>query len=64
MNDITISIDTITYIIGILIAFWIITILIIKSHYYDIYLKLEDYKELKEENEQLKKAIEIIKGDN
>ena len=64
MNDITISIDTITYIIGILIAFWIITILIIKSYYYDIYLKLEDYKELKEENEQLKKAIEIIKGDN
>ncbi len=61
MNDITISIDTITYIIGILIAFWIMTILTIKSHYYDIHLKLEDYKELKKENEQLKKAIEIIK---
>lgn len=64
MNDITISIDTISIIIGILIAFWIMTILTIKSHYYDIHLKLEDYKELKEENEQLKKAIEIIKGEN
>lgn len=64
MNDITISIDVLACIILSTVILWIITILIIKCYYYDIYLKLEDYKELKEENEQLKKAIEIIKGEN
>ena len=64
MNDITISIDVLACIILSIVVLWFATILTIKSHYYDIHLKLEDYKELKEENEQLKKAIEIIKGDN
>ena len=61
MNDITISIDVLVRIILSIVALWFATILIIKCDYYDIHLKLEDYKKIKEENEQLKKAIEIIK---
>ena len=64
MKDITISIDVLVCIILSIVALWFATIFIIKCYYYDIHLKLEDYKELKEENEQLKKAIELIKGDN
>ena len=48
MNDITISIDVLACIILSTVILWIITILIIKCYYYDIYLKLEDYNELKE----------------
>ena len=61
MNIITVDVDVISTIIGFIITFWILTIVLVKSHYYDIHLKLEDYKELKKENEELKRAIELIK---